>query len=68
MSRQRNISLKERFMTTDNNAITNPLEICVAQKGAYPVQVEAGKQYWWCTCGHSSKQPMCDGKHKGSGI
>jgi len=22
--------------------------------------------YWWCTCGKSSKQPFCDGSHKGS--
>jgi CDGSH-type Zn-finger protein len=28
------------------------------------VQVEAGKSYAWCTCGLSSKQPLCDGQHK----
>ena len=22
--------------------------------------------YWWCTCGKSSKQPFCDGSHKGT--
>ncbi len=22
--------------------------------------------YWFCTCGESSNQPFCDGKHKGS--
>ena len=38
----------------------------IAQKAPYPVQVEAGKSYWWCTCGNSSKQPFCDGTHKGS--
>jgi CDGSH-type Zn-finger protein len=31
-----------------------------------PVEVEAGKDYWWCTCGKSAKQPFCDGSHKGS--
>ena len=31
-----------------------------------PVQVEAGKTYSWCACGKSSKQPFCDGSHKGS--
>ncbi|MFM7273898.1 MAG: CDGSH iron-sulfur domain-containing protein [Gammaproteobacteria bacterium] len=31
-----------------------------------PVEVEAGKSYWWCTCGKSAKQPFCDGSHKGS--
>ncbi len=30
------------------------------------VQVEAGKTYAWCTCGLSSKQPLCDGGHKAS--
>ena len=30
------------------------------------VEVEAGKAYFWCTCGKSSKQPFCDGSHKGS--
>ena len=24
-----------------------------------------GKSYFWCTCGISSKQPFCDGSHKG---
>jgi len=23
-------------------------------------------EYWWCSCGKSSKQPFCDGSHKGS--
>ena len=30
------------------------------------VDVEEGKSYYWCTCGKSSKQPFCDGSHKGS--
>ena len=29
-----------------------------------PVDVEAGKSYWWCACGRSKKQPFCDGSHK----
>jgi len=32
----------------------------------YAVDVEAGKSYWWCSCGKSSKQPFCDGSHKGT--
>jgi len=31
-----------------------------------PVEVEAGKDYFWCSCGKSTKQPFCDGSHKGS--
>jgi CDGSH-type Zn-finger protein len=38
----------------------------VAQKGSFKIDVEAGKSYWWCSCGMSSKQPFCDGSHKGS--
>ena len=40
----------------------------VAQKGPYPVEVEAGKSYFWCACGRSSNQPFCDGSHKGTGL
>ena len=30
------------------------------------VDVLEGKSYYWRTCGKSSKQPFCDGSHKGS--
>jgi CDGSH-type Zn-finger protein len=30
------------------------------------IDVEAGKIYWWCSCGRSASQPFCDGTHKGS--
>jgi len=35
-----------------------------ASKAPIPVNVEAGKKYFYCTCGDSSKQPFCDGAHK----
>lgn len=38
----------------------------IAQKAPYPVTVEAGKTYFWCSCGNSKNQPFCDGSHKGS--
>jgi CDGSH-type Zn-finger protein len=38
----------------------------IAQKAPYAVNVEAGKSYWYCTCGKSATQPFCDGQHKGS--
>ena len=28
------------------------------------IEVEAGKSYWWCACGRSKTQPLCDGSHK----
>lgn len=37
-----------------------------ASNTPYPVEVEAGKSYWWCSCGKSKKQPFCDGSHAGS--
>ncbi len=38
----------------------------IAQKSPYAVDVEAGKSYFWCSCGKSAKQPFCDGSHQGS--
>ena len=43
-------------------------EAVIAQKEPYPVDVEAGKEYYWCACGRSSRQPFCDGSHKDTGI
>lgn len=37
----------------------------IAQSQPFAVDVEAGKNYYWCSCGLSSKQPFCDGAHKG---
>jgi CDGSH-type Zn-finger protein len=38
----------------------------IAQKSPFAIEVEAGKSYWWCSCGKSATQPFCDGSHKGS--
>ena len=43
-------------------------EPIIAQKAPYPVEVEAGKSYFWCTCGRSENQPFCDGSHSGTGL
>jgi CDGSH-type Zn-finger protein len=40
----------------------------IARKAPYPVEVEAGKPYFWCACGLSENQPFCDGSHKGTGL
>ena len=36
--------------------------------GTAPIrlELEAGKKYFWCSCGESTNQPWCDGSHKGS--
>jgi len=36
----------------------------VPQRFPIAVDVEAGKKYFWCSCGKSQKQPFCDGSHK----
>ncbi len=45
--------------------MTDPV---IAQKAPYKVDVEAGKTYFWCSCGLSKGQPFCDGSHKGTGL
>lgn len=38
----------------------------IAQREPYAMELQEGKNYAWCTCGRSSKQPLCDGSHKGT--
>lgn len=40
----------------------------IAAKVPTKVELEAGKDYFWCRCGRSKSQPFCDGSHAGSGI
>ena len=40
----------------------------IAAKRPAKVELEEGKDYFWCRCGKSSTQPFCDGSHAGSGI
>ncbi len=39
-------------------------EAKVAGTAPIGVDVEAGKDYFWCACGLSARQPFCDGSHK----
>lgn len=38
----------------------------IAGRAPIAVDVEAGKTYYWCSCGLSTTQPFCSGAHKGS--
>ena len=38
------------------------------QIGPYPVMVEEGRTYRWCSCGLSADQPWCDDSHEGTGF
>lgn len=40
----------------------------IRQKKSYKIELEAGKKYWWCSCGQTKTEPWCDGSHKGSGF
>ena len=35
------------------------------QTTPYGIELEAG-DYYWCSCGKSKNQPLCDGSHKGT--
>jgi len=47
---------------------TERMSAHIAAKFPVEVALEAGKDYWFCTCGLSSSQPFCNGAHKGSGF
>ena len=38
----------------------------IAGKTPKMENLEAGKNYAWCTCGESINQPFCNGGHKGT--
>jgi CDGSH-type Zn-finger protein len=37
----------------------------IASKAPAILELDAGT-YFWCACGNSSKQPFCDGSHRGT--
>jgi len=40
----------------------------IAASTPIAVDLTAGTEIWFCTCGHSVSQPFCDGSHKGTGF
>jgi len=39
----------------------------IAQRSPYVQKLEPGT-YFWCACGRSKGQPLCDGSHQGTGL
>ena len=44
--------------------MTEAPEPKIAADHPVEIELEAGKMYFFCTCGHSENQPFCDGAHK----
>jgi len=42
--------------------------LMIAAKALAKVDLDAGKDYFWCLCGRSKSQPFCDGSHAGTGV
>ena len=49
-------------MTENNESFEQPN---IADKAPAVMKLSPG-EYWWCSCGKSSKQPFCDGSHQGT--
>lgn len=45
--------------------MTKPVVAALEPQG---VQLEKGREYYFCCCGRSRNQPFCDGSHEGTGI
>jgi CDGSH iron-sulfur domain-containing protein 3 len=43
------------------------LQPVIVDKKPTVLELESGT-YYWCSCGHSSNQPFCNGAHKGTGF
>jgi len=52
-------------MSENEESDSSDPEPIIADKMPVVMKLEEG-EYWWCSCGKSSKQPFCDGSHKGS--
>lgn len=38
----------------------------IASRSPFAIEVEKGKDYYYCSCGRSKAQPFCDGSHQGT--
>lgn len=45
--------------------MNSDLQPVIVDKKPVFLELEAGT-YYWCSCGHSTNQPFCNGAHKGT--
>ncbi len=43
-------------------------EAHIADRQPKAETLQADKNYFWCACGKSAKQPFCDGSHRETGF
>ncbi|GAB1598253.1 CDGSH iron-sulfur domain-containing protein 3, mitochondrial-like [Argonauta hians] len=48
----------------NEHSVDGPPKGKIYDKRPFRLELEANKWYSWCTCGHSKRQPFCDGTHK----
>jgi CDGSH-type Zn-finger protein len=53
----------KRHRFVDDGAYSIKTRAKIAKRSPFGVRVEAGKTYYWCSCGMSKNQPFCDGSH-----
>merc|ERR1712086_594201 len=49
---------------TDKAELNSSKFPTVAQRSSFKVDLVKGETYYWCSCGKSANQPLCDGSHK----
>jgi len=60
-------SRKQMRILWKGKTVSKPAPI-IAAKSPIKVELEEGKDYYWCRCGLSKGQPFCDGSHAGTDV
>ncbi len=60
--------LEYRYSKTGAKLEMGMTEPVIANRKPYYKELKKGRSYFWCSCGRSKRQPLCDGSHKGTGF